>query len=223
MSMSVTDAVKKRMSVRAYRPDPVPSEILREILEVARRAPSGGNVQPWKVDVLTGKALAEFKEIVGEKVRSGVKETLQYDIYPPKLWEPHRTYRYELGEAMYDLIGVARDNKLGRLLQFARNFQFFDAPAAMFFTLSQRFGPPQWSDVGMLMQTIMLLAVERGLDTCPQEAWSQFPETVKSYLGLDADALVFAGMAIGYRDEDHPINRLKSERASVDDFATFHE
>ena len=220
--VSVSEAVDRRMSVRKFLPKPVPFETVHEILDIARRAPSGGNVQPWKVDVLAGEKLDDFRAIVAEKIKAGERETPHYDIYPAKLWEPHRSYRYKCGEDLYALINVTRDNKAGRLMQFAENFKLFGAPVGLFFTFDKKFGPPQWSDVGMLMQTIMLLAVERGLDTCAQEAWSEFPDTVISYCGLPEESLVFAGMAMGYRDPDHPLNGLRTDRADVEDFVTFH-
>lgn len=220
--LCVSDAVDRRMSARAFTPASVPAEMIRDILEKARRTPSGGNVQPWKIDVLTGAALTEFKQLIAGKLASGMMEEPEYDVYPAKLWEPHRTYRYEIGEEMYALIGIERDNKMGRMMQMAKNFQFFDAPVGLFFSLNKKFGPPQWSDLGMLMQTIMLLAVERGLDTCAQEAWSRWPKAIKEFCGHDDEMMVFSGMAMGYRNEDHPINRLRSARAGLDEFVTFH-
>lgn len=220
-TMSVAEAVEKRMSVRGFLPKPVSYETVREILDTARRAPSGGNVQPWEVHVLAGDALDALKREVAEKIESGKREDNQYDIYPPKLWEPHRSYRFKCGEDLYALIDVARDDKMGRLMQYAENYKCFGAPVEMFFALNRKFGPPQWSDMGMLMQTIMLLAVERGLDTCPQESWSDFPDTVAKHCGLADDVILFSGMALGYRDPDHPLNKLRTDRAAVDDFVTF--
>lgn len=221
MTVSVSEAVEKRMSVRGFLPDPVPYEVVYQILDRARRAPSGGNVQPWQVDVLTGNALDDLRGRVAKKIEAGEREKPEYDIYPPKLWDPYRTYRFKLGEDLYDLIGVTRDNKLGRLRQYAENYKLFGAPVGLFFSFDKAMGPPQWSDVGMLMQTIMLLAVERGLDTCPQESWSDWPDTVRQTLGHPQDRLLFAGMALGYRDPDHPLNKLHSDRAPVEAFTTF--
>ncbi len=206
--VSVSEAVDRRISVRKFLPDPVPYETVYEILDIARRAPSGGNVQPWNVDVLTGDALQEFKAIVDAKLKSGDMETPQYDVYPKKLWEPHRSYRYKCGEDLYALIGVARADKLGRLAQMAENFKFFDAPVGLFFTFDRKFGPPQWSDVGMLMQTIMLLAVERGLDTCAQESWSQYP-------GYDQVLLRARRRDHGVRRHGHGLSRSRSSAQPI--------
>jgi nitroreductase len=221
-SISVSEAVDRRMSVRGFLPKPVPCETVREILDKARRAPSGGNVQPWKVDVIAGEALSKFNAVIAEKLQTMEAEPAQYEVYPPKLWEPHRSYRYKTGEDLYALINIPREDKMGRLRQLAENFRFFGAPVGLFFSLHKKFGPPQWSDIGMYMQTVMLLATERGLDTCAQEAWSRYPETIKSFCGLDDDAVVFSGMAMGYRDPHHPLNRLRTDRASLDVIATFH-
>jgi len=212
--MNVTDAVKRRISVRAFKPDPVPAGLLREILEIAHQAPSGGNLQPWKVYVLTGEPLAEFKAKVA--ARLGTPDAPEYDVYPPNLWEPFRTRRFQAGEDLYGTIDIPREDKPARLAQFAKNAAFFDAPVGLFVCLDRNLGPPQWSDVGMFMQTLMLLAVERGLDACAQEFWSRFHSSVREYFDLPEELIVFSGMALGYRDEDHPINTLRTRRAPFD-------
>jgi nitroreductase len=216
--MNVSDAVSRRISVRAFRPDPVPSALVRQILEQAGRAPSGGNLQPWKVYALAGAPLAEFKARVAQGLAKGPMETPEYNVYPPDLWEPYRTYRFECGEDLYRTIGIPREDKPARMRQFARNMSFFDAPVGLFYFIERRMGPPQWADLGMYMQTVMLLAVEQGLDTCPQEAWAIWPKTVAEFVGAPAEQMLFAGMALGYRDEAHPINTLRTRRAAFDDF-----
>lgn len=211
MTVSVTEAVEHRISVRAFLPKKVPREVVVEILQTARRAPSGGNLQPWRVHVLGGAALEEFRALVAARSAAGVREAQQYEVYPPNLWEPHRSYRFKTGEDLYATIGVAREDKPARLRQFARNFTFFGAPVGLFFSLDRRFGPPQWADMGMFMQTIMLLAVEQGLGTCAQECWAGWPDTVGEFLGLDAGVILLGGMALGYPDEAAPINRLRCQ------------
>ncbi len=208
--MNVTEAVKRRISVRAFRPDPVPGGLLREILELAHQAPSGGNLQPWKVYAITGEPLADFKARVA--ARLGSPDAPEYDVYPSDLWEPFRTRRFQAGEDLYGTIGIPREDRPARLTQFAKNAAFFDAPVGLFFCLDRNLGPPQWSDVGMFMQTLMLLAVERGLDACAQEFWSRFHSSVREYFGLPEELIVFSGMALGYRDEAHPINTLRTRR-----------
>jgi nitroreductase len=216
--MDVTEAVLRRKSVRAFKPDPIDGAVVREMLEIAARAPSGGNLQPWRVHALAGEPLAALKALAVQRWDANT-ETPQYAIYPPDLWEPYRTHRFAAGEDLYATIGVAREDRPARLRQFARNAAFFGAPVGLFFSLDRNLGPPQWSDVGMYMQTFMLLAVERGLDTCPQEIWSTLPDTVGAFLELPADHILFAGMALGRRDDEAPINTLRTRRAPVDAFA----
>lgn len=188
--MDVSEAVARRMAVRAFRADPVDAGVVRDILAAACRAPSGGNLQPWRVYTLGGGRLARFKARIAGQYLRGEVEPPEYAVYPPGLWDPYR-----------------------------RNFEFFGAPVGLFFCLDRRLGPPQWADVGMYMQTVMLIAVERGLDTCPQEIWARWPRTIREVLGLPDELMVFAGMALGYRDPDHPLNRLRTRRAPLEKVA----
>jgi nitroreductase len=206
--MDVAEAVKRRMSVRAFKPDPVPGAVVRELLEAAAQAPSGGNLQPWRVYALAGEPLAEFKALVA----TTPMQTPEYDVYPPNLWEPLRTRRYVCGEDLYASIEIPREDRAGRLRQLANNTSFFGAPVGLFFCLDRKVGPPQWSDVGMFMQTFMLLAVERGLATCAQEFWARYPKTVADFVGLPDDHMLFSGMALGFADEAQPINRWRTRR-----------
>lgn len=220
--MNVTQAVATRRSVRAFLDTPVPPEILREVVEQAARAPSGGNLQPWRLYVVAGEPLAAFKKIMERRLATGpTSDPGEYDIYPPDLWEPYRTERYVVGEEMYALLGTPRTDKPGRLRQFARNFQFFGAPAALFCYVDRGMGKPQWSDLGMYLQTLMLLLRERGLDSCAQECWSVYPRTVAAFLEPPEELMLFCGMAIGYADPDAPVNRLRTRRLPLDQFATF--
>lgn len=215
--MEVSEAVRRRMSVRAFKPDPVPAALVRELLEAAGQAPSGGNLQPWRVYALAGAPLEALK---AEVRANPLGEPPEYDVYPPNLWEPFRTRRYQNGEDLYATIGIPREDKAARLRQLAKNGEFFGAPVGLFFCLDRKLGPPQWADLGMYMQTVMLLAVERGLDTCAQEYWARYPRTVARALDLPDDHMVFSGMALGYRDETHPINTLVAAR---DPFETWAE
>jgi nitroreductase len=215
--MNVSEAVERRVSIRAFLDKPVPGEAVKEILVRAARAPSGGNLQPWRVYALTGQPLADFKAIVRA---NAFGETPEYDVYPPNLWEPFRTRRFQNGEDLYATIGIPREDKPARLRQLAKNGEFFGAPVGLFFCLDRKLGPPQWADLGMYMQNVMLLAAERGLDTCPQEYWARYPQTVAKFLSLPDDHMLFSGMALGYGDPDAPINRL---RASRDPFEVWGE
>jgi nitroreductase len=211
--MDVSTAIERRVSIRAFKPDRVPRALVAEILERAARAPSGGNLQPWRVYALTGAPLTEFKAIVAS---NPMGEAPEYDVYPPNLWDPFRTRRFQNGEDLYATIGIPREDKASRLRQLARNGEFFGAPVGLFFCLDRKLGPPQWADLGMYMQNVMLLATERGLDTCPQEYWARYPQTVAKFLGVPEDHMLFSGMAMGFRDPQHPINTLRSSRDHVD-------
>jgi nitroreductase len=218
--VNVSEALATRMSCRAFLPTPVPEATVRAILDAAKQSPSGGNLQPWRVYVLSGEPLKEFLALIRGKLPTNPHgDGSEYDIYPTALWEPYRSRRFKCGEDMYATIGVARDDKFGRLLQFARNFEFFGAPVGLFFCLDRRMGPPQWSDLGMYMQSVMLLAREHGLHTCAQEAWSVWYRTVGEFLRLPAELMLFSGMALGYRDEAAAINQLRTDRAPLEEFA----
>lgn len=219
--MNVSEAIAARRSVRGFLDRAVDPALLHGIVARAARAPSGGNLQPWHIDVLTGESLATLKAAVARKLWSGELETPEYDVYPPALPSPWRDRRFAVGEAMYGHIGIPREDKATRRMWFARNFAFFDAPAALFCTVDRLMGPPQWSDLGMYLQSVMLLAVEAGLATCPQECWAVYPETVRGFLGTPPERMLFCGMAIGHEDPDAPINRLRSERAAESEWLTF--
>lgn len=207
--MNVSEAIARRVSIRAFKPDPVPGEVVRKILEAAAKAPSGGNLQPWRVYALAGEPLEAFKAQVAA---NPFGEEPEYDVYPPNLWEPFRTRRFQNGEDLYATIGIPREDKPARLRQLARNGAFFGAPVGIFFCLDRKLGPPQWADLGMYMQNVMLLAVEQGLDTCPQEYWARYPKTIAEFLSLPEELMVFSGMALGWRDPDAPINTLVASR-----------
>jgi nitroreductase len=215
--MNVTEAVNRRKSIRAFRPDPVADETLRQLLVTASRAPSGGNVQPWRIYVVNGESMGRFREFLADRPI----EPPAYDIYPPGLNEPYRSSRYKVGEDMYATLGITRDDKAGRLAQFAKNLDFFGAPAAIFCFIERHMGPPQWSDLGMFLQTFMLLAQEAGLDTCPQEAWAVHGSAVAEFVGAPEEQMIFCGVAIGHADWDNPINGLETEREPLDVFARF--
>jgi nitroreductase len=216
--MNVVDAVHARLSVRQFLPTAVSDDQLRSLLSDASRSPSGGNVQPWRMYVVNGDSLTRMREFL--TTQPPVEEP-EYEIYPKSISEPYRTNRFTIGEQMYATLGIAREDKPGRLRQFAHNNDFFSAPAAMFCFIDRQMGPPQWSDLGMFLQTFMLLAVENGLATCAQEYWSVRHKAVSTFVGAPENEMLFCGLAIGYADTSAPINSLRSERMPVDEWARF--
>ena len=216
--MNVSQAVASRKSIRNFLNTPVSNSVIKDLLEKSSRSPSGGNLQPWKIFVLNNQSMTDF--LLFQETWDK-PELPAYEIYPSKLKEPYRTSRFELGEQMYELLGIPREDKNARIEQVMKNFQFFGAPCALFCFVDSQMGPPQWSDLGMFLQTFMLLAKEAGLDTCAQEAWSMKNDSVSEFVKADDDDILFCGMCIGYKDTDDPINSLKSERRPLEEWAKF--
>lgn len=218
-TMDVTTALQQRVSTRRFRPDPVDEQTVRELLEVARWSPSGGNLQPWRVVVVAGEerqAVVDLARRTQAEDRDGGGE--EFPIYPSPLHEPYRTRRFAMGEQMYAVLGIPREDKPGRLAHVARNFEFFGAPVGVFFVVDRRLGHGQWAHLGMFMQSLALAATERGLATCFQEFWGVVRAPLAEHFGLDEHHTVYCGMALGYADE-HEVNRLRTERAPVEEFA----
>ncbi|MFL2885998.1 MAG: nitroreductase [Candidatus Pelagibacterales bacterium] len=218
MNKTLTEIINSRKSIRAFLDKPVDNKVIEEMLKKASQAPSGGNLQPWRIYVINSSSMDKF--INFQKNWKG-KEVPPYPIYPEKLKEPYRTSRYEVGEEMYSLLGIKREDKVGRLNQMLKNFDFFGAPVGLFCFVDKQMGLPQWSDLGMFLQTFMLLAVDQELDTCAQESWSLKQNCVKTFLKVPDEYLLFCGMAIGYADKDNKINKLQTSRRPIDDWATF--
>lgn len=221
--MLVSQAVMSRRSVRGFLPTPVDGAVIRTVVEHAAWAPSGGNLQPWHIDVVGGERLDELKRIMmGKLLGGGEMETPEYDIYPRELPEPHNRYRFAVGEELYSRLGIPREDKAGRRAWFARNFQFFGAPVALFCSVDRRMGPPQWSDLGMYLQSLMLLLKEEGLDSCPQECWAIYPKTIGAFINIPPERMLFTGMAIGVIDPADKANDARPARAPMADWAAFH-
>lgn len=221
--LSVTQAVAQRRSVRAFTDRPVDLALLRTLIERAARAPSGGNLQPWHIHIVSGGAMTRLKTLMRARVAEApMGEGAEYAVYPPDLAKRFNDRRKGVGAAMYDALGIERGDRARRQAVFAENFQFFGAPVGLFCTVERDHGPPQWSDCGMYLQTLMLLLVEAGLDSCAQEAWALWPRTIGGFLGLPDSQMLFTGMAIGYRDRHAPVNNWPVPRVGIDEFATFH-
>ncbi len=217
--MEVRQAVAARRSVRGFTDAPVAIDLVKRLVVEAARAPSGGNLQPWHVDIVAGDAMNRLKGIMLQRLATGTEEP-EYDIYPRELVAPYRDRRFAVGEQMYERIGIPREDKAARRMWFARNFAFFGAPVALFVTVDRRMGPPQWSDLGMFLQTFMLLATSEGLATCAQECWAVYPDTVRNFLGVPSERMLFCGMAVGHEDVGEPANALRCERADPAEWLT---
>ena len=220
--MNVSDAIAARRSIRGFLETPVAPDLIRSVLQKAARSPSGGNLQPWQIYVVGGESLRQLKATMAERVAQAPGgEGPEFDIYPKQLGSPYRERRFQVGEDMYALLGIPREDRAGRLRWFARNYQFFDAPLALFCYVDRGMGEAQWSDLGMFLQTVMLLLKEAGLDSCAQECWAMYWKTVGQAINPPENWQLFCGMAIGYADPDAPVNRLVTQRAPLDDFVRF--
>jgi nitroreductase len=220
----VDAAITSRRSIRAFLPTPVARDDIEAIVEVARRAPSGSNIQPWKVYVLTGPAR---ERLSAEILRAhndpelGKAHTEEYAYYPRKWISPYLERRRKIGWDLYTLLGLTRENKAGMHAQHGRNYRFFDAPVGMIFTIDRVMDQGSWLDYGMFLQNIMTAARARGLDTCPQAAFTPYHRIIAEVLRLPANEMVVCGMALGYADESKIENSLVTEREPVSNVVKF--
>lgn len=222
----VDAAITSRRSVRAFLPTPVAREDIEAILEVAARAPSGTNVQPWKVYVLTGaikERLSAEVLLAHNDPQAAREHTEEYPYYPREWISPYIERRRKVGWDLYGLLGLTRDNKAGMHAQHGRNYVFFDAPVGMIFTIDRVMEQGSWLDYGMFLQNIMIAARGRGLDTCPQAAFNPFHRIIERVLELPDNERMVCAMSLGYADWDKIENTLVTERAPVSEFARFLE
>jgi nitroreductase len=220
--LTVTEALKRRISTREFLARPLKEALVREILDVARWSPSGGNLQPWKVIAVAGPAREAVIELARRiHAAGGPDESAERPVYPANLWEPYRSRRFKVGEDMYALLKIPRSDRAARLARFERNYEMFGAPVELFFVTDDRMGYGQWAHLGMFMQSIALAALERGVSSCMQEAWATLRSSLKQYFALTEHELIYCGMALGYADETAAVNSLRSDRAPVGEFATF--
>jgi nitroreductase len=199
--MTVTEAVRQRISTRAFLDDPIPQDALADLLQTAQRSPSGGNLQPWKVIAVPGDR----------------------PVYPDLtvIDQVYNERRKRVGEMMYEKIGIPKEDRAGRMMWFANNYRFFGAPVGLFMIIDRRMGHGQWAHMGMYMQTIALLAEERGWGTCMQECWARLRVELHAHFGLDENHMVYAGMAIGVPDPNNPVNDIYAERAPQHEVVEF--
>jgi nitroreductase len=218
MSLDVYDAVSSRRSVRAFLDKPVPHETVVRMLEAARMAPSGCNFQPWEATVLRGEPLKVLQEVL---LASPQDDPFEYDFSAPGAVEKYQERLSAVGASMYGAMEIGRGDKEDRADFSRQNLTSFGAPVLLLAHFPKLMKEPQWSDVGMWLQTIMLLARDEGLDTCPQEWMGMYGRTIKRHLGLSDDTLLFCGLAIGWRDPGHPVNNFERERVPLDEQVTF--
>ena len=225
-AQAVDEAITSRRSIRAYLPTPVPRATIEDILRVAARAPSGTNTQPWKVHVLTGTSLARLSAAIkaafddpGERAR----HTEEYAYYPTQWASPYIDRRRKVGWDLYGLLGIGKTDKERMHAQHGRNYAFFDAPVGLIFTIDRVMQQGSWLDYGMFLQNVMVAARARGLDTCPQAAFTQFHRIIEQQLGLAPAEMVVCGMSLGHADPDAVENSLVTEREPVQGFTRFHD
>ncbi|PKQ08111.1 MAG: hypothetical protein CVT73_07905 [Alphaproteobacteria bacterium HGW-Alphaproteobacteria-12] len=220
--MNLDEALKARKSVRAFKPDPVPLELVKEILELARLSPSGTNIQPWKVHVVAGETRRRLEaEVLAHRETRPADASAEFPR-TSKRKEPYTARMRTLGKAMYGLLGIPKGDEAANWHQWGRNYQFFDAPVGLIFTIDKDLDAMSFIDIGIFMQSIMLAAKSRGLDTCSQGAWNNFWTVTRRVLNVPDGEYIVCGMSLGYADETAPVNALVAEREPLESFATFH-
>lgn len=220
--MHIDEALRARKSVRAFRPDPVPLALVREILELASRAPSGTNIQPWKVHVVAGETRKRLEAEVLAHRETNPADTSAEFPRTSKRKEPYTSRMRKLGKDMYSLIGIPKGDQAANWAQWGRNYKFFDAPVGLIFTIDKDLDAMSFLDIGMFIQSLMLVAKARGLDTCAQGAWNNYWTATRRVLNVPDDEYIVCGVSLGYEDKTSPVNTLVSEREPLESFATFH-
>lgn len=220
--MDVSTAIRQRISTRAFLDTPIPKPELEDWLTAAQRAPSGGNVQPWRVIAVAGEEKDAIVRLAGQTLMANpAGEPTDRPIYPEKLGEPYMQRRRDVAYQMYEKVGIAREDKAARNAWMIQNFNFFGAPIGLFFVLDEGMGHGQWGHTGMFMQSLALLAEERGWATCMQECWAMLRPSLKAHLGLGETEMIWCGMAVGFADKAHPVNTLYADRASLEEVVEF--
>ena len=222
--MDVFEAVDSRISCRWFLDKPVDQATVRELIAKAARAASGGNLQPWRIYALTGAPLAGIKRRVAAHIAGDHDprhDDAEYPIYPNPIWDPYKSRREEHGVQLYGALGIDRSDTPKRLGQFKRNYEFFNAPVALFIAIDRRLGPGQWADLGGYIHALMFLARGHGLDTCAQESWARMHRIVGPFVNMPPELMLFCAVSIGYGDRGHPANSFRSPRAEPQEFCRF--
>jgi nitroreductase len=218
----VFEAARTRRSMRAYRSDPVPLDVLRDIVALGRHAPSGSNIQPWRVYVLTGRTLKRVGDAIQRAfVDDEPGHRRDYDYYTDPIFEPYLARRRQCGWGLYGTLGIARGERAKSKAYRATNYNFFGAPAGLIFTIERRLEKGSWLDYGMFLQTLMLAARAKGLHTCPEAAIASYPDIVRRELEITNDWIVICGMALGYADPEAIVNTFQPPRIGLDEYAVF--
>ena len=221
-SMTLDAALATRRSVRVFRPDPLPRALVEDILRAASRAPSGTNIQPWKIHVVAGEVRAALeREVLGHRLTDPPDRHAEFPR-EGKRKEPYVTRMRTLGKAMYGLLGIPKGDPAANDRQWARNYQFFDAPVGLILTIDKDLDRMSYFDTGMFLMAILLAAKARGLDTCAQGAWNNYWSATRRVLNVPDDQYIVCGVSLGWADETAPVNNLVSEREPLESFATFH-
>lgn len=221
--MHVSQAIKQRHSTRAFSDQTVTKETIRQIIDTAKHAPSGVNMQPWKVAVLTENSKAKLSAQMVKAFREKNTETADYQYYPTEWNELYKSRRVETGKKLYEILDIQREDKEKRLNQWEKNYRAFDAPVMLLFFIDKSLATGSYLDYGMFLQNIMLLAQEQGLATCPQASLAEYPGLVKNFLDLEDNWLVLGGMALGYEDTNSAVNQYRTNREELDNFCQFYD
>ena len=220
--MQIRDALITRKSVRAFLPRPVEREKLDAVFEYARYAPSGVNMQPWEVAIVSGESKHKLDEALQQAFENGITPSMEYRYYPQTWIEPFKSRRKETGLMMYEALGIAREDRDKQREQWKANYRAFDAPTVLLFFIPKGLENGSFLDYGMFLQSVMLMATEQGLSTCPQAALAEYPDVVRKVLNIPEEKMVIAGMAIGYEDPDAPVNRYRTPRLDKESFTTYY-
>lgn len=221
--MSITKIIKQRKSVRAFLDKEIPCNLLHEILEIARFSPSSTNTQPWEVCVVSKEKKKALDKKMLNAFKRGDKGEMDYKYYPDKFIKPMRDKQVALGKKMYGLLGIEKGDKEASMKQWGRNYTSFESPSTIYFFMDKSLEKGSYLDCGMFIQTLALVAMQKGLSTCIQASLAQFPNIVRDELNISKDKFLICGMAIGYEDSKALINTLKTDRMEVEEFAKFYK
>lgn len=221
VGLTVEDAIRGRQSIRAYLDDPVPRTVVDRVLETAARAPSGSNIQPWKVWVVDGPPLRQLCDEILAIYDTEGEGKREYNYYPVTWREPYLARRRACGWGLYSTLGITRENKAGMHAQRRQNFEFFGAPMGLVFTIDRDMEIGSWLDCGMFLQSVMIAARQHGLETCPQAAFANFHEVIRKRFAIPETEMVMCGMAIGYPDPEAKVNRFRTEREPLSSFVRY--